>query len=156
MVAATGDVGGLDRRVRFHVHRTFADLGRPPTPIEIARAFDTDPTAIEDSLRRLADAHVLVLAPGTSYVWMAAPFSAIPTEFVVTAGDRRYWGNCVWDALGIAACLGTDHASIETSCPDCAEPLALAIEDGTLVEPAEGMIQFALPAARWWEDIGAT
>ena len=156
MVAASGDVETLDRLVRFHVHRTFAELGHPPTPIELSRVVDADPTAVEDSLRRLADAHVIVLAPGTPYVWMAAPFSAIPTEFVVSTRDRRYWGNCIWDALGIAACLHADHASIETACPDCGEPLALAIEDGTLVVPSDGVIQFALPAARWWEDIGAT
>jgi hypothetical protein len=33
--------------------------------------------------------------------------------------------------------------------------MSLEIRDGSL-EPSEGVIHFAVPAARWWEDIGAT
>jgi hypothetical protein len=155
MVAADGDAADLDRDVRLEVYRTFAETGRPPSPPEIARALALDTPTIEGSLRRLADGHVLVLAPGTPYVWMANPFSAIPTPFAVRAGDRRYWGNCAWDSLGIAACLATD-ARVETFCPDCAEPLELEVRGGRLAEPADGVVQFEIPAARWWEDIGAT
>src|SRR5437667_11759339 len=35
-------------------------------------------------------------------LWRAAPFSAVPTAFPVKVGDRSYYGNCIWDALGIA------------------------------------------------------
>ncbi len=154
-MVAWGDVGALDRDVRLAVYRTVVDDGRPPTPPEIARELGVPVPTVEATLRRLADGHVLVLAPGTPYVWMANPFSAIPTPFVVRANDRDYWGNCVWDALGIPACLHAD-ARIETWCPDCAEPLPLDIRDGDLASPAGGVIHFAVPAARWWEDIGST
>lgn len=154
MVAA-GDTEALDRAVRLAVYRGFAEEGHPPTPPEIARELGQDIHAVETSLRRLAAAHVLVLAPGTPYVWMANPFSAIPTTFAVVAGDRHYWGSCVWDALGIPVSLGVD-ARIETFCPDCAAPLTLDVRDGALATPAEGVIHFAVPAARWWDDIGST
>jgi hypothetical protein len=155
MVASSGDTT-LDTDVRLAVYRGFVQEGRPPTPPEIARSLDVPTSTVESALRRLADAHVLVLAPGTSYVWMANPFSAIPTPFEVDAGGRAYWGNCIWDALGIPACLGSD-ASIRTYCPDCAEPLSLGVRDGSLETPAEGTtIHFAVPAAHWWDDIGST
>ena len=46
---------------------------------------------------------------------MAEPFSAVPTPFAVYVDDQRYFGNCIWDALGIPAMLHAD-ARIESSC----------------------------------------
>lgn len=155
MGADGGGAARLDRQVRLEVYRTIVETARPPSPPEIARALGLDLPTVDASLQRLADGHVLVLAPGTTYIWMANPFSAIPTPFAVRAGDRRYWGNCAWDALGIAACLPAD-ALVETFCPDCLEPIELHVEGSRLAEPAGGVVQFAVPAARWWEDIGAT
>jgi hypothetical protein len=37
---------------------------------------------------------------------MAMPLSAIPTPFQVEVGGRHFFGNCIWDALGIVAMLG--------------------------------------------------
>lgn len=154
MVAPPGDTT-LDRTVRLAVYRKFVDEGHPPTAPEIAGGLGVATSDIEASFRRLADGHVLVLAPGTPYVWMANPFSAIPTPFEVEVGDRRYFGNCIWDALGIPACLDAD-AHIRTYCPDCSQPLSLDVRKGALEAPVEGLIHFAVPAARWWDDIGST
>jgi alkylmercury lyase-like protein len=154
MVAASGDTAALDRDVRLAVSRKFIDEEVPPAVDELAAQLGTDAPTIEASLRRLEDAHMLTLVPGTSSVWMAFPFSAIPTPFEVRVGHRRYFANCIWDALGIPVCLDAD-ATIDSSCPDCSEPLRLEVRNGSLV-PAEGVIHFAVPAARWWEDIGAT
>lgn len=155
MVAPTGDVDSFDRTVRLAVYRNVVEDGLPPTPDELAAELGVPTEDVEDSLLRLADGHMLVLEPGTTSIWMAAPFSAVPTPFEVTVGERRYFANCIWDALGVPACLHAD-AWIDTSCPDCAEPMQLEVRDGALREPAEGVIHFAIPAARWWEDIGAT
>jgi hypothetical protein len=155
MVASPGGASILDRDVRLAVYRKFVEEARPPTPPEIAVELGAATLDVEASIRRLADGHVLVLAPGTPYVWMANPFSAIPTPFEVEVGDRLYFGNCIWDALGISACLHAD-AHIRTYCPDCSEPLSLDVRDGKLGSLAEGVIHFAVPAARWWDDIGST
>lgn len=155
MVATTGDVGSFDRTVRLAVYRKVVEDGRPPTPDDLAAELGVAITDVRSSLGRLADAHALVLQPGTSSIWMAAPFSAVATPFDVAVGDRHYFANCIWDALGIPACLHVD-ARIDSSCPDCAEPLRLEVRDGALQEPADGVLHFAIPAARWWEDIGAT
>ena len=155
MVASLGDASILDRDVRLAVYRKFVDEARPPTPPEIAVELGVATLDVEASLRRLADGHELVLAPGTPYVWMANPFSAIPTPFEVEVGNRLYFGNCIWDALGISACLHA-NARIRTYCPDCSEPLSLDVRGGELGSSAEGVIHFAVPAADWWEDIGST
>ena len=155
MVASPGDASTLDRDVRLAVYRTFVEEGRPPTASEVAVSLGVETLEVEASIRRLADGHVLVLAPGTPYVWMANPFSAIPTPFEVEIGDRRYFGNCIWDALGIPACLHAD-ARIRTSCPDCSEPLAIEVRGADLDAPAGAVIHFAVPAAHWWDDIGST
>ena len=106
------------------------------------------------SLRRLAADRLLVLAPGTPYVWMANPLSAIPTPFGVEAGGRSYFGNCIWDALGVLAMVG-DAGTVRTWCPCCGERLAVEVAGDRLVD-GEGVVHFERPAARWWEDIGAT
>ena len=145
----------FDANVRLVVYRRVVADGLPPSAGDLAAELVVPTEDVEDSLQRLADAHVLVLHPGTSSIWMAAPFSAIPTPFEVTVGDRSYFANCIWDALGIPACLHAD-ARIDTSCPDCSEPLRVDVRDGALREPADGVLHFAIPAAKWWEDIGAT
>jgi len=155
MVASPGDVAPLDREVRLAVYRIVVADGRPPSAQDLAAELDIATADVEASFRRLADTHVFVLQPGTSSIWMSAPFSAVPTPFEVTVGDRHYYANCIWDALGIPACLHAD-GRIDTACPDCAEPMRLEIHDGALRDPADGVIHFAVPAAKWWEDIGAT
>ena len=143
----------FDGDVRLSVMRGFVDDGRPPSPDEIAGSLGVPQIEVEGALRRLADAHVLVLAPGTPYVWMANPFSAIPTPFRVEAGERRWWGNCIWDALGILAAVSVD-GRVSTSCPDCGEALEVATAGSEA--RGEGVVHYAVPAARWWVDIGST
>ncbi len=85
---------------------------------------------------------------------MAEPFSAVPTPFAVYVDDQRYFGNCIWDALGIPAMLHAD-ARIESSCGCCGEAMQLNVSAGTLA-PADGVVHFAIPANRWWENIAYT
>ena len=143
----------LDRDVRLAVMHGFLQDGRPPSPDELAASLGVAQVEVEGALRRLADAHVLVLAPGTPFVWMAAPFSAIPTTFRVHSGDRMRWGNCIWDALGVLATLGAD-GRVSTTCPDCAEPLDIDVVRDQV--RGDGVVHYAVPAVHWWDDIGST
>jgi hypothetical protein len=156
MVAPPGDdASSLDRSVRLAVYGRVIAEGRPPPAPQLATELGVAVADVEASLRRLAGGHVLVLVPGTTSIWMAAPFSAIPTPFEVTVGDHSYFANCIWDAMGIPACLQAD-ARIVTSCPDCSHPMRLEVRGGDLAEPADGVIHFAVPAVHWWDDIGST
>jgi Alkylmercury lyase len=144
----------LDRRVRLHIYQRFAEEGRPPTAEQTAEALGAEPQEVAEAYGRLADGHVIVLEPGTIDIWMANPFSARPTSFRVTAGDRWWWGTCTWDAPGILALLGVDGTAT-TKCPDCGKPLELRIAGGEL-QPIDAVAHFAVPARKWWDDIGFT
>jgi len=144
--------GTFDDSIRREVYRFFVAEGRPPVAAEVAESLATDQASVEDALRRLADAHVLVLAPGTPSIWMANPLSAIPTPFSVEVDGRTFFGNCIWDGLGIVAMLG-GSGTVRTWCPDCHDRLEIVIEDRRLVR-GDGVVHFAVPAARWWDDIG--
>lgn len=145
----------LDQNVRLYVFRQAADTARVPGPGEIASALGRQQPEIEESLRRLAAGHVLILAPGTTNIWAANPFCAVPSNFRVSSLGRTYWGICIWDALGVAAALRTD-ATVTARCSDgCNQEIVLEVRDGALVR-GEGIVHFGVPAARWWENIGFT
>lgn len=148
------DRSELDRRVRHRIYRCFVETGRAPTVDDLAIELCRPGTAIEDSLQRLAADHLIVLAPGSNRVWMAHPFSAVPTPYPVRTARRRYWANCAWDALAIPALLGEDTETT-THCADCAEPLTLRVRAGR-VEPSDAVVHFAVAPARFWENVGFT
>ena len=145
----------VDTRVRLHVYERFVAQGWPPTFDETATALGLPAEEVRASYRRLEEGRVLALAPGTANIWMAYPFSAVPTTFRVLADDgRSWWGNCAWDGLGILAAVQAD-GSVDTSCADCGERIEFRVENGEL-QPVEAVIHFAVPARRWWDNIGFT
>jgi hypothetical protein len=144
----------LDRHARLAVYRAFVESGAPPTVAETAAALDVSVGEAADAFRRLEAAHAIVLAPGTLNVWLANPFSAVPTAFRVRGESGEWWGSCIWDALGIPAMLD-ESATIATTCADCGEPFELRVSEDAL-EPVDGVAHFAVPARSWWENIGYT
>jgi hypothetical protein len=144
----------FDVRVRAAVYDAIITRGAVPTVAMTAMALAAAPDEITTSFQRLADGHVLVLQPESDEILMANPFSAVPTPFVVEAGEHTYWGNCVWDALGVLAMLGRDGRML-TSCADCGAALALEVRGGALVNDP-GVAHFAIPARQWWDDIAFT
>ena len=144
-----------DRDVRLFVYERFVAEGRPPSAGDVADGLGLAPADVEASFARLEEGHVLVFAPGTRNIWMANPLSAFPTPFrVETPRVAAHWGTCIWDAFGIAAMLGGTGAG-QTSCADCGDPMEVRVLDGML-EPAEGVAHFAVPARHWWDNIGYT
>jgi Alkylmercury lyase len=144
-----------DADVRLWIYRSFVETGRAPSPVEIAEGFHVTPDEIEHVLLRLQqEADALVLIPGTAYIWMAEPFSAVPTSFLVRSHGRQWWGNCIWDALAILGLLRLD-GTVSTACPVSGQPLHVTITGGSLVE-AQGVVHFAVWARDWWRDIGFT
>jgi hypothetical protein len=141
----------FDREVRRVVYGRTAGEGRVPSAAEVAAALGSAREEARASFARLAAAHVLVLQGEGGEILMAAPFAAVPTPFLVESGGREYYGNCVWDALGIPVVLGRD-ARVAASCGCCGTSMELAVRGGAL-EAAEGVVHFALPAARWWDDV---
>lgn len=180
----------LDQRIRAAVYDGLLHTGRGPSVPELAASLGVGETDVREGLGRLAAAHVIVLRPGSDELWMAMPFSAVPTDFHVEAERPAgvgggWWANCAWDALGIPAMLrgaglpvGASPVRIRSRCPDCSESLTLVVRpdagggeavryldtDGVergraaadSTRALEPVVHFAVPARRWWDDIGFT
>jgi hypothetical protein len=140
-----------DVALRNESYRLFVAGGRAPTADEVATSLGLPDDAVLAGWRRLHDAHALVLAEGGTEIRMANPFSAVPTAHRVHAGDRWWYANCAWDAFGVCAALHVD-GRIETSCPDCGEPLRIEVRDRRPDDPSP-LFHCLVPARRWWDDI---
>jgi hypothetical protein len=140
-----------DLALRNLTYARFAEIGRAPTAAEIAAVAGRGRAQVVAGWERLHAEHALVLDPATGGIRMANPFSGVPTRYRVQAGGRWWYGNCAWDAFGICAALHED-GRIEVSCPDCGEPLRIAVRDQ---RPDDESLLFhcLVPAARWWDDI---
>jgi hypothetical protein len=132
-----------DVELRNRIYGWFVEHGRAPSPEEAG--------ADDAALRRLHDAHALVLEPDRPEIRMLNPFSAVPTAYPVEADGRPWYGNCVWDAFGIPAALGVD-GHVSTTCVDCGEALEVDVVERR-PRPSDLVAHILLPARRWWDDI---
>ena len=78
---------------RLFVYRHFVSKGREPSIAESAGALGMSEDQVGEAFETLERGHVLVLQPDTREVWMAMPFSALPTAFSVRVGESRWWAN---------------------------------------------------------------
>jgi hypothetical protein len=138
-----------DSALRLLIYDEIVRMGETPVVVTLARLVGASLDDVRASLQRMHDAHMLVLQP-TGEILMANPFSAVPTPFLAEVGGRRWFGNCIWDALGIIATLHAD-GRVLASCGSSGERMELSVSDGVLA--GQGTVHFALPARRWWEDI---
>lgn len=138
-----------DAALRLLVYDEIVCSGEMPAVATLARLLSSPPDDVRASLRRMHEGHMLVLQPAGE-ILMANPFSAVPTAFVAEVEGRRWFGNCIWDALGIIAALHAQGRVI-ASCGTSGERMELSVRNDTLT--GEGIVHFALPARRWWEDI---
>ena len=142
----------LDTVVKLAIYRVTADSGSIPDAKAVASDTDLPESDVVAAFQRLNTKRLLVPEPGDpTRIRMAPPFSGIPTAFPVEALGRRYYANCVWDAYGIAAALAAD-AMIPARDGFSDEPLTLEVRDRKpVLHPY--VAHFAVPAAKWWDDI---
>ncbi|HEX2445096.1 MAG TPA: organomercurial lyase [Vicinamibacterales bacterium] len=142
----------FDTRVKMHIYETVAETTKLPTSREVGEELRATIQEVEAAFVRLHQKRLLVPEPGRpSSIRMAPPFSGIRTAFAVNAQGKNYFANCAWDALGVPAALHAD-AVIEASDGQTGERMRLLVRNGKVgFEPC--VIHFAVPAARWWDDI---
>ncbi len=141
----------VDNAVRFFVYDSFVRSAKPPSVVSLANQLHLSIGEVHDSYQRLENNHVFVLQPDDPFIRMAMPFSAIQTDYGVYTGSTRYFGNCAWDAFGIVAALGID-AVVSCVCSDCKHVADFRIARGVL-ERNDGIVHYAVPASRWWDNI---
>jgi len=140
-----------DVAVRQAIYGQFVSTGAAPTAASLASTLGLTTGDIAAALQRLFERRVLVLSPDGDKIIMAPPFSGIPTQHRVFTGEREYFANCAWDALGVLAALQQDGL-IRSRCEQTREPLDIPVH-GTGPESIRCIVHFAVPAALWWRDI---
>jgi hypothetical protein len=145
------DPADFDSRVRAAIYSWFVERTEAPGVGALAAVLGEAPEAIRDAYGRLFRKRVLFLEPDGETIRMAPPFSAIPTQHRVHVGERTYFANCSWDALGIPAAM---HAPAEvfSRCEQTLDPIHLRVSlEGP--GPENVVAHFAVPAAKWWADL---
>jgi hypothetical protein len=142
----------FDTTVKLNIYASIASTARMPSAPDVAQELNAPLTEVLAAFQSLHQKRLLVPEPDDpSCIRMAPPFSGIETPFRVTAQGKQYYANCAWDAFGIPSALHAD-ASVHTEDAYSGEPITLEVRDGQPV-PQSCVIHFAVPAARWWEDI---
>ena len=129
----------------------FLNQHRPPTILEIAECFQCDEAQARQGLRLLANNHGVVLHPHSDEVWVAHPFSAAPTTFVVTSGNHKWWGNCAWCSLGVVHLAG-GSGTIETRLGALNDQATIRIEKGKLLD-TNFVVHFPIPMKQVWDNV---
>lgn len=142
----------MHRRIRAHIYACFRDTTLPPTVESISRDLELPARSVRESLEKLAGSHAIVLRPDTHEIWMAHPFSGVPTDYTATSGDRTWFANCGWDAVAILALLG--NGTLRSKDPLTSSTNEWTVSNGQ-VRPA-GVVHFLVPARKFWDDIGFT
>jgi hypothetical protein len=142
----------MNGQVRAYIYQYFRDEAAAPSTDDIATSFGLSHEAVTVTLEELAASHAIVLQPGSHDIWMAHPFSGIPTDYTATVGDHTWYANCGWDSIAILALLG--DGTISSKDPQTGTTNEWAVKDG-MVTPG-GVVHFLVPARQFWDDIGYT
>ena len=141
----------LDLGVRNFLYGRFVETGRSPSVEELGTELSLSRKDAEATLRRLHDAHALVLERDALELRMLNPFSCVPSAWRVHAVGHTWYSNCAWDSFGVCAALQAD-GRIESSCADCGELIEVEVRDGAAV-PDDLVFHVLVPARHWWDDI---
>ncbi len=134
----------------------FVETGRAPHYTDLARRLALRPEDARQALHELVAVGLPTwLAPDTDYIASFAPFSSIPTQYLVTvAGRQRWYAQCGFESLAVSWLFPGKEVGIECPCLDCGEAITVRMRDGELLglEPSTAVGHANLPAWRWREN----
>ncbi|MHB1764607.1 MAG: organomercurial lyase [Gammaproteobacteria bacterium] len=132
--------------------RHLVDRGCAPSASSLAREYGVNIDVVAGALRELQDLHGVVLHPHVPEVWIAHPFSTAPTPFAVKHDRRVWWGNCAWCSLGVAALVGGNGVTIQTTLGAEGQPVTIHVDSGKVREDL--WVHFPIPMTHAWECAG--
>jgi hypothetical protein len=145
------DLSPQDRQLRGALTRMIAQLGFAPSNGQLATALKATEGEVEAGLRRLHDAHALLLHPHRCEPWAVHPFALSPGSCWVETASGGWWANCVYCAFGIAAALNED-ANIFTRLGGEGEAVELHVRAGDVVE-RDLLLHLSTPVRDWWSNV---
>jgi hypothetical protein len=145
----------LAQQAYTHIQQHFIASGRAPHFAELAAALGINVEEARRVQREAAEAGVgCWISHDTDYIASWAPFSNIPTQYLVTvAGEQKWYAQCGLEALAVRWLFPGQEVRIEANCLDCGEPIAIRMKDDELLdangEAIVGHITF--PVSKWRE-----
>lgn len=137
--------------LHFQILKGIIFNGFAPTIADLAEIFKTDNESVEKALYTLQENHGVVLHPTEPKIWAIHPFSLAPTCFYVQSKRGRWWANCAWCSLGVAALLNED-LKITTTIGAEAKQIEINIIGGEIKEK-DYLIHFPVPMAQVWDNV---
>ena len=141
----------LATTVKLRIYDWIAQTTVVPAAQQLATDCGLSLEAARDAMDQLESLRLLVLDKATREIRMAPPFSAVPTQHRAVVRNQSYTANCVWDAFGVVAALG-GTGIVETASGGSGTPLRIPVTDSRPA-PVPCVFHYAVPAARWWQDI---
>ena len=136
--------------VRDAIYSMIVSTGAAPAAADIAELHGVPIGDVEAAFHALADAHVIVLQPGTHDLAWAPPFSALPTPYKARVAATSWFAPCAWDAFGIPAALNED-AVVDATCAWLAQR-GVELLNGPMDRPwGIRTATFQDPAGHIWE-----
>jgi hypothetical protein len=133
------------------VLRQLVGRGGAASLAALARQFGVQTDVIAGALRELQDTHGVVPHPHVPEVWVAHPFSTAPTPFAVKHRGRVWRGNCAWCSLGVAALVGGDDVTIQTTLGAEGQPATIHVDGGRVHERL--WVHFPIPMSHAWDNV---
>lgn len=137
--------------LHYTIIKYIIDNGFAPDNETLSKLLNSDKTAIEKGLYELQADHGVVLHPNEPKIWVIHPFSLAPTNFLVRSEKGKWWGNCAWCSLGVAALLNED-VTITTSYGAYGDKVEIHIKDGNILEQ-DLYIHFPIPMKNAWDNV---
>jgi hypothetical protein len=138
------------------IMKGFVRDGRAPHYTELGRHLGLRPEEARRTLHELMGVGLPIwLAPETDYIASFAPFSNIPTQYLVSVnGQQRWHAQCGFESLAISWLFPAKDVQVDCPCLDCGEAIRVRMRDGRLlaVAPPTVVGHVNQPAWRWREN----
>ena len=138
--------------VRYEINRFIFEQGYAPSVEELSEITQCQADEVKAALDELVSNHALVLHPDSYKIWIAHPFSLMPTSYWVESGDRGWYSNCTWCSLGVASLSEGEDVTIYTRLNGGKEDLEIHIRDNQVVED-HLLVHFVVPPREFWHNV---
>ncbi len=133
----------------------FIETGRAPHFTELAGTLSLTPDETQELLPEAAAAGVgCWVSHDTDYIASWAPFSNIPTQYIVSVdGEQNWYGQCGVESLAVRWLFPGREVRLDVRCLDCGEPMVARFRDDEILEldPPGTVGHVNIPLPRWGE-----
>ncbi len=126
----------LVQRAYTAVLEHFVKTGRAPHYIELTATLGLRPEEAREAQRQAADASIACwFVNDTDFVESWAPFSNVPTHYLVTIkGDQKWYGQSGLEVLAVRWLFPKTEVRIDTRCLDCGKPILIRMRGKEILE----------------------